>query len=134
MSTCSLALPRGATLTLPAALPMLWPIAAVVLAFIRWWPLGLAALVAWRLGGAVGLWSRAIGRRARRTALPLTFGGSGNGAFDAHRQATLDRLEEERRALDRQQAEFAAFLDQLKQAKDRAEFDRFMATRGPAQG
>jgi hypothetical protein len=42
----------------------------------------------------------------------------------------LRRLEEERRALDAQQREFAEFLAHLKRAKDREEFDRFMAGRG----
>ncbi len=134
LSTCSLSLPRGAGLTLPAAVPILWPVAAVVLAFILWWPLGIAALVAWRVGDAVGLWPCRVGRRARRAALPMTLGGSGNSAFDAHRQATLDRLKEERRALDRQRAESVAFLDQLKQAWDREEWDRFLASRAAAQG
>ena len=54
-------------------------------------------------------------------------GGSGNSAFDEYRAATLRRLEEERLALDAQQREFAEFLQQLKRARDREEFDRFMA-------
>ena len=54
-------------------------------------------------------------RRRRR-------GGSGNMAFDEYREETLRRLEEE-------QDEFHAFLDRLRQAKDKAEFDQFMAER-----
>jgi hypothetical protein len=49
-------------------------------------------------------------------------GGSGNRAFDEYREATLRRLEEEQR-------EFRDFLDNLRHAKDRAEFDQFMAGR-----
>ena len=49
---------------------------------------------------------------------------SGNHAFDEYREETLKRLEEEQEA-------FKAFLDQLRQAKDKAEFDQFMADRGP---
>ena len=47
---------------------------------------------------------------------------SGNAAFDEYRAETLKRLEDE-------QKEFKGFLDQLRVAKDRAEFDAFMNDR-----
>ena len=47
---------------------------------------------------------------------------SGNAAFDEYRAETLRRLEDEQR-------EFKDFLDRLRVAKDRAEFDQFMADR-----
>jgi hypothetical protein len=47
---------------------------------------------------------------------------SGNRAFDEYRTETLRRLEEEQR-------EFRDFLDRLRHAKDKAEFDQFMADR-----
>jgi hypothetical protein len=47
---------------------------------------------------------------------------SGNRAFDDYRAETLRRLEEEQR-------EFKEFLERLRFAKDRAEFDQFMAER-----
>ena len=47
---------------------------------------------------------------------------SGNQAFDEYRAETLRRLEEEYHA-------FQGFLGQLRMAKDRAEFDQFMAER-----
>lgn len=47
---------------------------------------------------------------------------SGNHAFDEYRAETLRRLEEEER-------EFREFLDRLRHAKDKAEFDQFMAER-----
>ncbi|MET1026466.1 MAG: DUF2852 domain-containing protein, partial [Dongiaceae bacterium] len=43
-------------------------------------------------------------------------------AFDEYRSETLRRLEEE-------QKEFRDFLDHLRQAKDKAEFDQFMNDR-----
>ncbi|HTV88451.1 MAG TPA: DUF2852 domain-containing protein [Stellaceae bacterium] len=52
---------------------------------------------------------------------------SGNRAFDEYRNETLRRLEEEER-------QFKEFLDRLRRAKDKAEFDEFMAEmrgRGP---
>ena len=54
---------------------------------------------------------------------------SGNRAFDEYRAETLRRLEEEQRA-------FQEYLDRLRMAKDRAEFDQFMAERsaGPESG
>ena len=47
---------------------------------------------------------------------------SGNRAFDDYRADTLRRLEEEQR-------EFKEFLQRLRVAKDRAEFDQFMNER-----
>jgi hypothetical protein len=55
-----------------------------------------------------------------RAYAPL--GSSGNRAFDEYRAETLRRLEEEQR-------DFRDFLDRLRQAKDKAEFDQFMAER-----
>ena len=53
------------------------------------------------------------------------FGGfgppsSGNRAFDEYRSDTLRRLEDE-------QKEFREFLDRLRHAKDKEEFDQFMS-------
>ena len=47
---------------------------------------------------------------------------SGNRAFDEYRSETLRRLEDEQR-------EFRYFLDRLRMAKDKAEFDQFMSER-----
>ena len=49
-------------------------------------------------------------------------GSSGNRAFDEYRTETLRRLEEEQR-------EFRDFLQRLRMAKDKSEFDQFMAER-----
>jgi len=49
---------------------------------------------------------------------------SGNRAFDEYRMETLRRLEEE-------QVEFKNFLDRLRHAKDKEEFDAFMAQHKP---
>jgi hypothetical protein len=99
----------------------------MVLGFIVWWPIGLAILI-W------GLWSRKMGCWHRRgesrwhegmERVRQDFWGprsSGNRAFDEYRADTLRRLEEEQR-------EFREFLDRLRFAKDRAEFDQFMAER-----
>ena len=47
---------------------------------------------------------------------------SGNRAFDEYRAETLRRLEDEQR-------DFVGFLDRLRYAKDKAEFDQFLAER-----
>ena len=47
---------------------------------------------------------------------------SGNRAFDDYRSETLRRLEDEQR-------EFVEYLDRLRQARDKQEFDQFMADR-----
>jgi Protein of unknown function (DUF2852) len=54
---------------------------------------------------------------------------TGRTAFDAYRAETLRRLE-------REQIEFESFLDHLRGARDKAEFDAFMQARkaGPSVG
>jgi hypothetical protein len=70
----------------------------------------------------------AVGRTRWIVCAPRWIGGgttppsSGNRAFDEYRTDTLRRLEEEQR-------EFKEFLQRLRFAKDRAEFDQFMAER-----
>ncbi|PZQ52328.1 MAG: hypothetical protein DI556_01325 [Rhodovulum sulfidophilum] len=98
-------------------------IAAMVIGFVLFWPIGLALLfyIIWSKRMRCTSW----GRRARdfRTR---DFGKTGNTAFDSYREETLRRLEEEREA-------FTSFLDQLRAAKDKAEFDQFMASRSQVQ-
>lgn len=53
------------------------------------------------------------------------FRASGNTAFDAYKSETLKRLEDE-------QAAFEAFLQRLRDAKDKSEFDQFMDERARA--
>ena len=47
---------------------------------------------------------------------------SGNSAFDAYKNETLRRLESEQEA-------FEQFLERLREAKDKTEFDQFMDER-----
>src|SRR5262245_18024578 len=109
-------------------------IALIVLAFILFWPIGLALLayVIWsgRMGcgrhGGPGRWH--FNDREGRPGPWGRWGfgrqeSSGNRAFDEYKMETLKRLEEE-------QKEFREFLDRLRHAKDKAEFDQFMAERG----
>ena len=96
-------------------------IALMVLGFVFFWPLGLALL-------AYLIWSKRMfngtcaGRRRHHMAHRHAFRPTGNGAFDAYKAETLRRLEEEQDA-------FEAFLQRLREAKDKAEFDQFMDER-----
>ena len=61
--------------------------------------------------------------RSRMSGGPWNYApSSGNRAFDEYRADTLRRLEEEQR-------EFREFLDRLRFAKDKTEFDQFMSER-----
>ena len=60
------------------------------------------------------------------------FGGmrpTGNRAFDEWRDSELARLEEERRKLEEAEREFASHIEELRRARDREEFERFMKAR-----
>ncbi|MDQ0473007.1 DUF2852 domain-containing protein [Labrys wisconsinensis] len=111
-------------------------ILAVVGGFVIWWPLGLAAL-------AFCIWGGRVSRDQVREGfdrVKTEFGGfareqrqtwsaTGNAAFDDYRTETLRRLDEERRKLEEEGRAFAEFLRNLRRARDKEEFDRFMAER-----
>ena len=110
-------------------------IGVMVLGFVIFWPIGLAIL-------AYMLWSGRMGCGARRNASAWqqrvagkwerkmerwgmqakAYTPTGNRAFDEYRDETLKRLEEEAE-------QFQTFLDRLRMAKDKSEFEQFMADR-----
>ncbi len=117
-------------------------LALMVVSFILFWPLGLAVLAFILWSGRMGhgwncnrsRWQQRFADKWERRAQEAWRGGgfssSGNRAFDEYREETLKRLEDEQR-------EFRAFLERLRLAKDRSEFDQFMTERknrpsGPA--
>src|SRR5579863_4342552 len=110
-------------------------ITLMILGFVLFWPVGLAILAFLIGSGRMGCWKhRGVGRwhnhrmDRMQDAMERWCGGrgrsetSGNRAFDDYRAETLRRLEEE-------QTEFKDFLERLRFAKDRSEFDQFMADR-----
>ena len=126
-------------------------IGLTVLSFVAWWPLGLGLLAYLIWSRRMGCWGHAHrerwqGRwqekmdrlqskmdrlRERGGGWGASGGGSGwrweppssgNRAFDEYRTETMRRLEEEQR-------EFREFLERLRHAKDKQEFDQFMADR-----
>jgi hypothetical protein len=133
------------------------PIVLMILGFVWWWPLGLLILgfliMRKKFGyrrfhsyageGPMLNWDRGVDRWDRKMVrlqekmervrakvdsvrgrgdwfAPSSPASSGNRAFDDYRAETLKRLEDEQR-------EFKDFLERLRFAKDRAEFDQFMA-------
>jgi hypothetical protein len=145
-------------------------IVLMVLGFIVFWPVGLAILAymiwsgrmgcGWHRYGDVEDWrTRTIEKvnraaehwerkRARWEERRQRWGGgehggghrgglheTGNRAFDEYRAEALRKLEEEAK-------EFRAFLERLRLARDRAEFDEYMKERrnrptgpsGPTEG
>jgi hypothetical protein len=125
-------------------------IALMVVGFIVFWPIGLGILAYLFWSGRMncrhnGRWhderradrdERRADREARRADRHQRFHeaasrwwhgdraapSSGNHAFDEYREETLRRLEDEQR-------EFRDYLDRLRHAKDKAEFDAFLADR-----
>jgi hypothetical protein len=128
----------------------------LILGFMWWWPLGLVILAILIAGGRIGCWHRPtfagsgpmgcwnhgasrwenkmqrMQEKMERVRAKMdsvrgrnmwgTQPSSGNRAFDDYRTETLKRLEDEQR-------EFHDFLDRLRFAKDKTEFDQFMADR-----
>ncbi len=129
--------------------PPAW-ILLMIFGFWLWWPLGLVTLALIIGSARMGCWNHhssgclsnhgqnrweskmarmqdKMGRfRARMDGLRSGDwrgpSSSGNRAFDEYRSETLKRLEEEQR-------EFREFLERLRFAKDKTEFDQFMADR-----
>jgi hypothetical protein len=120
-------------------------VALAVIGFIVFWPVGLALVVYMIWSGRMfcgrhghyGRWYTPEERDAARAEWRARreewrswkrrhrWGrdtSSGNVAFDEYREETLRKLDEEQR-------EFREYLDRLRSAKDRAEFDQFMAER-----
>jgi hypothetical protein len=98
-------------------------IVLMVLAFITFWPVGLALL-------AYMIWSKRMfshcSHRHHHHARHFHMhGNTGNSAFDAYKADTLARLE-------REQSEFEAFLRRLRDSRDKAEFDQYLNERAKA--
>ena len=99
-------------------------IAAMVLGFVVFWPVGLALLF-------YMIWSKRMfkspcsHRKSRSRHGTSSMPDTGNSAFDAYKSDTLARLE-------RAQNDFEAFLKRLRDSKDKIEFDAFMDERANA--
>jgi len=105
----------------------------LVVSFVVFWPLGLAILGYMIWSGRMRCRNKGKVAAFNATGFGMGKGGpgrwyrggfptSGNRAFDDYREETLNRLQEEHE-------EFQSFLDKLRQARDKSEFDQFMADR-----
>jgi len=110
-------------------------IGVMVLGFVIFWPIGLAILAYMLWSGRMGCsartgasnWQQRVAgkweRKMERWGMQAkAYAPTGNSAFDEYRQETLKRLEQEAE-------EFHTFLDRLRMAKDKSEFEQFMAER-----
>ena len=131
-----------------------WTLSVVILGFWLRWPIGLAILTFMILSGRLGRCAGGSRGRWYNMGQQQQQGGAGNGggwgswgkwgcggggaaqsayrpsgnkAFDDYRSETLRRLEEE-------QQEFQAYLERLRQARDKQEFDQFMSERRNRNG
>lgn len=131
-------------------------VAAIVVGFMLSWVVGLTLLLVklWRNRQGYGTdmitaargafeenvmkrWpemTRGWGCRPQRAPAARDWGfaafrSSGNSAFDEWREGELARLEEERRKLEAAEREFTDYIESLRRAKDRDEFERFMRDR-----
>ncbi|MAM60120.1 DUF2852 domain-containing protein [Maritimibacter sp. UBA3975] len=106
-------------------------LALMFLGFVFFWPVGLALLV-------YMIWSKRMFSKSCKSgsqswkhgrhehmARRHGFRPTGNSAFDSYKAETLQRLMDE-------QEQFEAFLERLRQAKDKSEFDDFMNERAEA--
>jgi uncharacterized protein (TIGR03382 family) len=89
-------------------------IASFVLGFIFFWPVGLVILFYWLFF-----------RRRQAPAETVARENTHNAAFETYKAETLERLEDE-------QVRFEAFLDRLRAARDKQEFDAFLDERAEA--
>lgn len=101
-------------------------IAAMILGFMFVWPVGIALVAYLTL---TNRWSKSMFKsrtcmsRADQSWSAMRAGRpSGNTAFDAYKADTIKRLQDEQDA-------FEAFLQRLRDAKDKSEFDAFMDDR-----
>jgi Protein of unknown function (DUF2852) len=95
----------------------------MILGFMVWWPVGFMVLAFIIGSGRMGCGY--LHDKMERMGRGDWWGcqsASGNRAFDEYRTESLKRLEDEQR-------EFRDFLERLRQAKDKTEFDQFMAER-----
>ena len=102
-------------------------IAAMVLGFVAFWPIGLLLVFyitytnRWSSDKMFGCTARRHDAASRHAAFRAAQ-PSGNSAFDTYKSDMLKRLEDEQTA-------FEAFLQRLREAKDKTEFDSFMEDR-----
>ena len=111
-------------------------IAAMVVGFVVFWPLGMVVLF-WILGGrdvrdlpgaARRQWVRMFGEGTPSFGRRSLEGDSGNRVFEAFQQTQHDRINEIREEIRERARRFRAFRDESRRRADEEEFERFMAS------
>ena len=99
-------------------------ITLMIVGFIVFWPIGLGILFYLMWSGRMGCKSRNWSgfSRKRWNQAQKVFRPTGNNAFDEYRDETLNRLQQEA-------DEFKTFMKRLRAARDKAEFDQYIAER-----
>ncbi len=111
---------------------------SMVVGFMMYWPIGLAILGYILWGNRFEGFTREVNRVTDDFVASCKRGAhagtvrTGNAAFDDWRDAEIERLNEERRKLESMKDEFDTYVRELRRAKDREEFDRFMHDRKAA--
>lgn len=105
-------------------------IAAMVVGFVLFWPLGLVLLY-WNITGrdvkdlpaaARGLWSKVSSRGVRGVH------DEDNVVFNEYQDTQYDRIREIKAEIEERARRFAAFRADVKRRKDEDEFNRFMSS------
>lgn len=111
-------------------------IAAMVLGFVVWPPLGLVVLV-WTIAGhpiqALPAWVRDKWRRFFRGASVHGYSESDNTVFNEYQQTQYDRIHEIKEEIRNRARAFRDFRFNARRRQDQKEFDEFMATK-PEEG
>ncbi len=102
------------------------PVSIVAISEFGFLGLVLAAFIAWQWINVINLGGNAsvdeIVDKLRPSVEESTAKPTGNASFDAYKAELMERLEKE-------QTNFEGFLTRLRDAKDKTEFDTFMADR-----
>lgn len=105
-------------------------IAAMVVGFILFWPIGLILLY-WNITGrdvrelpaAIrGMWSKATGRGTSGLAT------QDNVVFREYQQTQYDRIRDIKSEIEERARRFKAFREEARRRRDEDEFNRFMAS------
>lgn len=122
-----------------------WEIGAIAAGFLVFWPVGLLGLFwkmkkgeLWKGSAESGMpWAAWKGKGKSMTEHFKSWNNqgdtlrthTGNHAFEEYKAAELVKLDEMRRKLEEDQKAFGDFMERVRRAKDKEEFERFMAER-----
>ena len=102
-------------------------IAAMVVGFMLFWPVGLVVLY-WILKGRDARDLPAAVREQWSQLRGVSYSRTDNVVFNEYQQTQYDRIREIKDEIDSRARNFAAFRDDAQRRKDEEEFSRFMAS------